>query len=57
MKTIEFIKAYSRVCRMEYIPLQAPGVFVPLFIAATSFQDLLNLYVVEALVNFYVIIF
>jgi len=35
---------------MEYIPLHAPGVFVPLFIAATSLQDLLSLHVVEALV-------
>ena len=34
MKAIQFLKAYARVCRMEYIPLQAPGVFVPLFIAA-----------------------
>jgi len=57
MKAIEFLKAYSRVCRMEYIPLQAPGVFVPLFIAATSFQDLLNLYVVEALVIFMLLFF
>ena len=57
MKAVEFLKAYSRVCRMEYIPLQVPGVFVPLFIAATSFQDLLNLYVVEALVIFMLLFF
>ena len=50
MKGIHLLKAYIRVCRMEYIPHQAPGVFVPLFIAATSLQDLLSLYVVEALV-------
>lgn len=53
----EKVKAYSKVCRMEYIPLQAPGVFVPLFIAATSLQDLISLHVVEALVIFTLVFF
>lgn len=57
MSFIRKLRAYSRVCRMEYIPLQAPGVFVPLFIAATSLQDLLSLHVVEALVIFTLIFF
>ena len=57
MSLADKIKAYSTVCRMEYIPLQAPGVFVPLFIAATSLQDLLSLHVVEALVIFTLIVF
>jgi 4-hydroxybenzoate polyprenyltransferase len=42
---------------MEYVPLQAPGVFVPLFFAATSFQSLLSLHVVEALVIFTLLFF
>ena len=57
MKGLNLLKAYTRVCRMEYIPLQAPGVFVPLFIAATSLQDLLSLHIVEALVIFTLIFF
>ena len=57
MSLAKKIKAYSRVCRMEYIPLQTPGVFVPLFIAATSLQDLLSLHVVEALVIFTLVFF
>jgi len=42
---------------MEYIPLEAPGVFVPLFLAATSLQDLLSVHIVEALVIFTLIFF
>ena len=57
MQVINLLKAYSRVCRMEYIPLQAPGVFVPLFFAATSLQDLLSLHVVEAFIIFTLIFF
>ena len=57
MKVFELLKAYSRVCRMEYIPLEAPGVFAPLFMAATSFQDLLSIHVVEALVIFMLLFF
>jgi len=51
------LKAYGQVCRMEYIPLEAPGVFVPLFIAATSLQDLLSIHVVEALIIFMLLFF
>jgi len=54
-KTI--LKAYARVCRMEYIPLEAPGVFVPLFLAATSLQDLLSVHIIEALAIFTLIFF
>jgi 4-hydroxybenzoate polyprenyltransferase len=42
---------------MEYIPLEAPGVFVPLFIAATTLQDLLSIHVVEALIIFMLLFF
>jgi len=57
MRLFEILKAYARVCRMEYIPLEAPGVFVPLFIAATSLQDLLSVHVVEALIIFMLLFF
>lgn len=57
MRIGELLRAYGRVCRMEYIPLEAPGVFVPLFIAATSFQDLLSVHVVEALIIFMLLFF
>jgi 4-hydroxybenzoate polyprenyltransferase len=42
---------------MEYIPLEAPGVFAPLFIAATSLQDLLSIHVIEALIIFMLLFF
>lgn len=54
---VQLLRAYSKVCRMEYIPLEAPGVFVPLFIAATSLQDLLSVHVVEALIIFMLLFF
>lgn len=57
MRTIELLKAYARVCRMEYIPLEAPGVFVPLFIGATSIEDLLGFHVIEAIVVFMLLFF
>jgi len=57
MKFKKFLKAYAGVCRMEYIRLEAPGIFVPLFLAATSLQDLLNVHIVEALVIFTLIFF
>ena len=50
MEFKKFLKAYAGVCRMEYIRLEAPGLFVPLFLAATSLQDLLNVHIVEVLV-------
>ena len=49
MSLREELLAYSRVSRMEYIPLEAPGALVPLFLAATSVSDLLSPYVLEAL--------
>ncbi len=57
MRLTNLLRAYARVCRMEYIPLEAPGVFVPLFIAATSLQDLLSFHVVEALIIFMLLFF
>lgn len=57
MKLVKLLRAYASVCRMEYIPLEAPGAFVPLFIAATSLQDLFSLHVVEALVIFMLLFF
>lgn len=52
MHISRYLKAYTRVCRMEYLLLEAPGVFFPLFLAATSLHDLLNFQVVEALMIF-----
>ena len=57
MQLKEILKAYARVCRMEYVPLEAPGVFVPLFLASTSLQDLLNVHVAEALAIFMLLFF
>lgn len=57
MNLRESLRAYVRVCRMEYIPLEAPGMFVPFFLGATSIQDIIGFHVVEALVIFMLLFF
>ncbi|KAA0002320.1 MAG: hypothetical protein FE048_04085, partial [Thermoplasmata archaeon] len=37
---------------MEYVPGEAPGMFIPLFLGASSFNDILGLHVIEALLIF-----
>ena len=57
MSLLKYLKAYAKVCRMEYIPLEAPGVFVPLFLAATSLQDIIAFAVLEAITIFMLLFF
>ncbi len=57
MKFNEFLKAYGRVCRMEYIRLEGPGVFFPLFLAATSIDDLIDIHIIEAIAIFALLFF
>lgn len=50
MRFIDLLRAYARVCRMEYIPAVAPCMLVPFFLGATSIQDIIGVHVIEALV-------
>ncbi len=52
MRLRKSLRAYAGVCRMEYIPGEAPGMFIPLFLGATSFHDMVGLHVIEALLIF-----
>ena len=46
------MKAYIGVARLEYLPAEAPGLFIPLFLGATAFHDFLSLPVFEGILTF-----
>jgi 4-hydroxybenzoate polyprenyltransferase len=49
---IDYIKAYYRVCRLEYAPGEIPAIFTVLFLGSASVSRFLALPVIEALVAF-----
>lgn len=52
MNPIQFIRAYIGVGRLEYLPAEAPGLFIPLFLGATVLHDFLSLPVLEGILTF-----
>lgn len=52
MSQQSFFGAYAKICRLEYIRGEAPAVFIPALITATSFQALTALAVLEAIAVF-----
>ena len=57
MSISEFFKAYAKVARLEYVPAEAPGVLIPLLLAATSLRDLIGMHVIEGVVVFILLFF
>ena len=49
---IDYIKAYYRVCRLEYAPGEIPAIFTVLFLGSASVSRFYALPVIEALVAF-----
>ncbi len=56
LKKITF-KDYSNVARMEYLPAEAPAIFIPLLITVTVLTDLLNPLYYEAILAFTLLYF
>lgn len=52
MRQQSFFGAYGKICRLEYIRGEAPAVFIPALITATSFQALTAPTVLEAVAVF-----
>jgi 4-hydroxybenzoate polyprenyltransferase len=48
----DYLKAYYRVCRLEYLPGEIPAVFTVLFLGSASVSRFFDLPVIEALVAF-----
>jgi 4-hydroxybenzoate polyprenyltransferase len=48
----DFLRAYALVARYEYFPAEIPGLFIPLFLGATSFGSLFSYTIIEAVVVF-----
>ena len=46
------LKDYANVARLEYLPAEAPAIFIPLLITATTLKDFLNPYYFEAILIF-----
>ena len=46
------MKAYFGVARLEYLPGEAPAIFVPLLIGATALHDFISLPVLEGVLTF-----
>ncbi len=46
------VKAYLHTCRYEYFPGEAPAMLVPLFLTASSFDELLSLNLILGLAAF-----
>ncbi len=49
---IDYIKAYYRVCRLEYAPGEIPAIFTVLFLGATTVARFFDFIVLEALMVF-----
>lgn len=49
---VDYLKAYYRVCRLEYLPGEIPAVFTVLFLGSVSVSRFQALPVIEALVAF-----
>jgi 4-hydroxybenzoate polyprenyltransferase len=50
-------KDYSNVARLEYLPAEAPAIFIPLLMTATAITDLLNPLYFEAVLTFSLLYF
>jgi 1,4-dihydroxy-2-naphthoate octaprenyltransferase len=46
------LKDYANVARLEYLPAEAPAIFIPLLLTATALSDLVNFYYLEAILAF-----
>lgn len=46
------MKDYYNVARLEYLPAEAPAIFIPLLLTATTLMDLLNILYFEAILAF-----
>jgi 4-hydroxybenzoate polyprenyltransferase len=49
---MEYLKAYYRVCRLEYLPGEIPAVFTVLFLGSATISRFFDFLVVEALIVF-----
>jgi 4-hydroxybenzoate polyprenyltransferase len=49
---MKYLRAYYRVCRLEYLPGEVPAVFTVLFLGAAAFSRFFDLIVIEALAVF-----
>jgi 4-hydroxybenzoate polyprenyltransferase len=50
--TLQVLKDYWNVSRLEYVPAEGPAILVPLFLGTSSLAGLLNLLWIEAVVAF-----
>ncbi len=51
------LKDYYNVARLEYLPAEAPAIFIPLLLTATTLWELLNPLYFEALISFCLLYF
>jgi len=51
------LKDYSNVARMEYLPAEAPAIFIPLMLTATALKDFFNPFYWEAVLIFSLLYF
>lgn len=51
------VKDYANVARLEYLPAEAPAIFIPLLLTATTLWDLLNPLYWEAVLTFSLLYF
>lgn len=51
------LKDYANVARLEYLPAEAPAIFIPLLLTATTLWDLLNPLYWEAVLTFSLLYF
>lgn len=49
---IEYMKAYYRVCRLEYLPGEIPAVFTVLFLGSATVSKFFEFPVIEAMIAF-----
>ncbi|WP_455391706.1 hypothetical protein, partial [[Eubacterium] cellulosolvens] len=50
-------KDYANVARLEYLPAEAPAIFVPMLLTATALTDFLNPLYYEAILTFSLLYF
>ena len=50
-------KDYSNVARLEYLPAEAPAIFIPILLTATALTDLFNPLYFEAVLTFSLLYF
>jgi len=53
----DYFKAYSKISRLEYVPGVVPGMFLPVFIGASSISIIFSMVFIEAILVFALLYF